>query len=324
MAARRRPPRLGFLADGDNELTGRPAPRFPVYIPSKSRAGIALTPGVLDGYGVPYRIIVEEHQYADYAAAYGASRLLVLPPGYQDAYDTCDDLGRTVSLGSGPARNFAWEHSISEGHAWHWVIDDNIQNFARLYRNRRIISGDALPLTSMENFCLRYENIGLAGPEYWMFAPSRQPQRDPFKINRRVFSTILIRNDTRLRWRGRYNEDLLLSIAMIKAGWCTVTFLAFLQHKTPTQRMPGGNTEAFYKERGTLEKSQMAAREYPDMIRVVYRYGRWHHYVDWSAYADMSLVRRPGYDDIVASQGSHGTRTIPRPEYRQARKKARV
>lgn len=37
-----------------------------------------------------------------------------------------------------PARNFAWAHSIANGHAWHWVMDDNIVSFYRANRNRQI------------------------------------------------------------------------------------------------------------------------------------------------------------------------------------------
>jgi len=28
-----------------------------------------------------------------------------------------------LGLGSYPARNWCWEHAISEGHAFHWILD---------------------------------------------------------------------------------------------------------------------------------------------------------------------------------------------------------
>lgn len=267
-------------------------PRFPVYIPSKSRAKIATTPHVLDELGVPFRLVVEDSQHDEYAAQFGEHRLLVLPDRYRVAYDTCiPDFDETKSKGSGPARNFIWEHSIEEGHAWHWTMDDNIQLFARLHRNERVPVGDGMIFAAMEEFVLRYRNVAMAGPDYWMFAPSRSAAR-PFTLNTRIFSCNLIRNDLPLRWRARYNEDLDLSLRVLKAGWCTVLFKAFLQYKTTTQVMPGGNTEAFYAEEGTSPKSEMIVRLHPDVCRLAYRFGRAHHVADFSPWKDRRLVRR--------------------------------
>lgn len=270
------------------------APRFPIYIPSKSRAATALTPRFLDRIGQPYRIVVEEEQRGAYAEYFPADRLLVLDPAYRTAYDPCDDLGESKSLGPGPARNFIWEHSIAAGYPWHWVMDDNIKLFARLHRNERIPVGDATIFHAMEEFVLRYLNVGMAGPAYWMFAFSRVA-RPPFVLNTRIYSCNLIRNDLRMRWRGRYNEDTDLSLRMLKAGWCTVQFNAFLQYKLGTQQLAGGNTEAFYEREGTLPKSEMLARLHPDVAHVTRRFNRPHHHVNYAPFRSLRLVRRPDY-----------------------------
>jgi hypothetical protein len=269
-------------------------PRFPLYIPSKSRARTALTPVALDAMGVPYRIVVEEQQLGDYAARWPRERLLVLDPEYQRKYDTFDDLGDAKSRGPGPARNFIWEHSVSEGHAWHWVMDDNIKLFARLHKNERIPVGDGAVFAAMEDFVLRYENVGMAGPQYWMFASSRS-KLPPYVLGTRIYSCNLIRNDLPLRWRGRYNEDTDLSLRMLKSGWQTVQFNAFLQYKVTTQTLGGGNTEAFYASEGTLPKSRMLVAMHPDVSRVVWKFGRWHHHVDYGPFKNLRLVRRKDY-----------------------------
>jgi hypothetical protein len=287
-------------------------PRFPVYIPSKSRAQTALTPRALDRLGVPWRMIVEAQQLDDYAAQYPRDRLLVLPPEYQLGYDPCDGLGSSRPMGPGPARNFALDHSVSEGHAWHWVMDDNIRYFGRLNENKRMLSGDGMIFAAMEDFVLRYENIGEAGPDYWFFVKARTRQAHPFVLNRRVFSCNLIRNDTGIRWRGRYNEDLDLAYQFLEAGWCTVVFRTFLQHKTVTQAMAGGNTEAFYATEGTLHKSQLAVKMHPDDVRLHYRFGRWHHIADWSKWENMGLIRRADYAPSDASK--YATRVVERPK----------
>lgn len=271
-----------------------PSPRFPLYIPSKSRAAIATTPRILERMGLPYLMVVEEQQHAEYARYFNPKHLLILDSEYQRNYDTFDDLGDTKSKGSGPARNFIWDHSAAAGAEWHWIMDDNITYFQRLHRNQRIALADGTGFAAMEDFCLRYTNIAMAGPHYQMFAPSRS-KLPPFEVGTRVYSCNLIRNDVPFRWRGRYNEDTDLSLRMLKAGWATVQFFAFLQNKLTTQYMTGGNTEAWYAKDGTRAKSEMLVREHPDVARLAVRYGRVHHVVDYSQFRTMRLIRRPDY-----------------------------
>jgi hypothetical protein len=273
-------------------------PRFPLYIPSKSRAETATTPRFLDSINVPYRLVVEEQQYAEYAEFFPADKLLILDKTFQDNYNTFDDLGNTKSKGPGAARNFIWEHSIAEGHDWHWVMDDNITLFARLHKNQRIPVGDGTIFHAMEDFVLRYENIAMAGPQYWMFAPSRS-KLPPFVVGTRIYSCNLIRNDVPFRWRGRYNEDTDLSLVMLKAGWQTVQFNAFLQYKLTTQTLGGGNTEAFYAGEGTLPKSQMLVDMHPDVARLVWKFGRWHHHVNYNPYKDIPLIKKKDFVEPV-------------------------
>jgi len=269
-------------------------PRFPIYIPSKSRAEIALTPKYLDQMKVPYRLVVEEQQYEDYNRFYPAEKLIILDKKYQDNYDTCDDLGNTKSKGPGPARNFIWDLSIAEGHDWHWVMDDNIEVFLRFHNNQRIPAGDGTIFTAMEDFTLRYKNVGMSGPNYFMFVPSRQ-KKPPFITGTRIYSCNLIRNDLPYRWRGRYNEDTDLSLMMLKNGWNTIQFNAFLQQKIRTQTLGGGNTEAFYSEEGTLPKSQMLVDLHPDVAKLTWKFSRWHHHVDYSQFKNMPLIKRDDY-----------------------------
>ena len=267
----------------------------PVYIPSKSRADTALTPKVLENLGVPYRIIVEEQQFDDYALHHDPDRLLVLDPEFQRDYETLDDLGMSKSLGPGPARNFAWAHSISEGHDWHWVMDDNISLFARLHDNQRIPVGDGTIFDAMEDFSARYTNVGMSGPHYWMFKASRF-KWPPYVLGHRVYSCNLIRNEIPYKWRGRYNEDTILGIDLCKGGWQTILFNAFLQYKITTQVMRGGNSEEFYDHEGTLPKSQMLVRCHPDVSKVTWRYGRWHHHVNYKPFEKIPLKKDPAYE----------------------------
>jgi hypothetical protein len=270
--------------------------QFPVYIPSKSRAEIATTPRFLDSIGVPYRLVIEEQQFAEYNKFFPAEKLIILDPIYKKTFDPLMELQEGQSTGSGPARNFLWEHSIAEGHEFHWTMDDNIQLFARLHKNQRIPVGDGTIFAAMEEFVLRYENIAMAGPQYWMFAPSRA-KLPPFVVGTRIYSCNLIRNDLPYRWRGRYNEDTILSLDILKSNhFQTVLFNAFLQYKITTQKMAGGNTEAFYAEEGTLPKSQMLVDAHPDVSKVSWKFNRWHHHVNYEKFKDIPLIKKANYE----------------------------
>jgi len=260
-------------------------PQFPLYIPSKGRADTRLTAKALEEMGVFYTIVIEEQEYDDYAKVIDKEKILILDKKYQDEYDTCDDLGNTKSKGPGAARNFIWDHSIKKGYKWHWVMDDNIKLFRRWNHNRRIKCYDGTPFKVMEDFVLRYKNIAMAGPNYSFFVIDKWAYLyGPFTVNTRIYSCNLIRNDVPFRWRGRYNEDTDLSLQMLKAGWCTVQFNVFLQEKTNTQVLKGGNTDAFYSKEGTIPKSKMQVQLHPDVSKLTWRYGRWHHHVNYNKF----------------------------------------
>lgn len=264
-------------------------PNFPLFIVSKGRADSRLTSRTLEEMKVPYRIVVEEQEFSDYAKVIDKRKILVLDKKYQDDYDTFDNLGSKKSKGPGPARNFVWDLSISEGYAWHWVMDDNIRYFFRLNKNLKVPVSDGSIFRCMEDFCLRFKNVGMAGPNYFMFA-SRKSKIPPYVLNTRIYSCNLIRNDTPFRWRGRYNEDTDLSLRMLKNGWCTVQFNAFLQGKTTTQKLKGGNTAEFYAKEGTYAKSKMQVAMHPDVSRIAFRFGRIHHHVDYSKFKNLKLI----------------------------------
>jgi hypothetical protein len=68
-------------------------PQFPIYIPSKGRWKPRMTMKALDKINVPYRVVVEEQEFNQYAETVGREKLLVLDKAYQDKYDTFSALG---------------------------------------------------------------------------------------------------------------------------------------------------------------------------------------------------------------------------------------
>jgi hypothetical protein len=236
--------------------------------------------------------------------------------------------------GPGRARNWCWDHSISIGATSHWVMDDNIQDFYRLNRNVRVRVESGICFKIMEDFVDRYDNVMISGPQYRFFcAPN---QRYPaYVANTRIYSCLLIKNDCKHRWRGRYNEDTDICLRVLKDGDCTVQFNAFLQGKAATQTVKGGNTEEFYhkelgldesgeavrsenvlevKDRynvaGTIAKSQMLVDMHPDVATMVWRYGRWHHHVDYSPFKKNELRYKKDYVVPTDNTNNYGLKLV--------------
>ena len=273
-------------------------PKYPIYIVSKGRADTRLTAKALEAMQVPYYIIVENQEYQDYASVIAAHKILILPTSYQDVYETCDELASNKSRGPGPARNFAWEHSISLGAARHWVMDDNIASFQRLNRNLMVKVSSGTIFKAAEDFVDRYENVYISGFNYDFFVQSKEVH-PPFIRNTRIYSCLLIQNNISYRWRGRYNEDTDLSLRVLKDGHCTIQFNAFIQEKAQTQTLKGGNTEEFYAKEGTLPKSKMLADLHPDCAKVTWKFNRWHHHVDYRKFKRNPLIKK----DALIPQG---------------------
>lgn len=230
----------------------------------------------------PYRIVVEPKEYMLYASVIDSKKILVLP-------DNFSELGQ----GGIPARNWVWEHSISEGYDKHWILDDNIEQFNRLNKNLQVKVTTGAIFKASEDFVDRYENIALSGFQYDYFAKAKTIL-PAFYLNTRIYSCILIKNDIPYRWRGKYNEDTDLSIRALKDGWVTVLFYAFIQQKAQTMTMKGGNTDTIYNQGDNrLEFAQSLVDQHPDVARVTQKFGRWHHHVDYRPFKQNQLIKKP-------------------------------
>ena len=275
--------------------------KYPIYILSKNRWNDCKTAELLNRLGADYHIVIEEEQIENYAKNFDRDKFVIIDKQYQEDYDTCDDLGFSKSKGSGPARNFAWDHSIKTyGSKWHWIMDDNIYDFHRLNKSKKVAVRTFAWFRAQEDFVDRYKNIAVAGPNYSNFAHKYGKNGKtipPLHFNTKVYSCMMVRNDIPFRWRARYNEDVDLCLRVLKEGWCTVLFNAFLADKATTLKIKGGNSQELYDDgKAKMEKSQMLEHLHPDVARVTWRFNRWHHWVDWKAFRKNYLEK---VDNIV-------------------------
>ena len=270
-------------------------PRFPVYIVSKGRWKRRPTSNTLEMMNVPYYIVIEKQEYKHYSKVIDKDKILILPKKYLEDYDTFWERDKDNKTGPGPARNFCWDHSMENGFAWHWVLDDNIESVERFNNNMKVKCYTGTPFYVIEDFVLRYANIGQAGMGYAIFCPTSD-NRPPIRLNTRIYSCLLICNGIPYRWRGRYNEDTDLSLRILKDGLCTVEFNAFLIGKRATQSMKGGNTAEFYTKEGTLPKSQILVDMHPDVTKLTKKFNRWHHHVNYKPFKGSRLIRKKGIE----------------------------
>lgn len=275
-------------------------PQYPVFIISKGRAKNCITAKELTLLKVPFKLVVEPVDYEEYVKYNPQMDILTLP---------FSNLGQ----GSIPARNWVWQHSISEGAERHWILDDNIQHFYRLNKNTRLHLTSGTAFKCAEDFVNRYENVALAGFNYLGFA-KKTDKVPPFYLNTRIYSCILIKNDIDYKWRGRYNEDTDLSLRVLKDGWCTVLFNAFLAEKVTTMRMKGGNTDNVYTDDDNRMKFAKSLEElHPDVVKVTWKFKRWHHQVDYRPFKINKLRMKEGLV-IPQKVNNYGMKLVSMPQ----------
>lgn len=260
----------------------RAVPRYPVYVISKGRWAptVGLTARFLLRDEIPFRLVIEPQEYDSYAAEFDEALLEVLP---------FSNLG----LGSIPARNFCWEHAKAAGAERHWILDDNIRQFHRLYRGKRIPCDSGPAFRAAEDFTDRYTNLAICGFNYHMFGLVGSP---PFRTNVHVYSALLIQNDLPVRWRGKYNEDTDLCLQVLAHGLCTALINVFLIEKMVTMvNMTGGNAAELYQGDGRLRMARSLERQWPHTVTVDRRFQRPQHVVrgNWRKF-DTPLILRDG------------------------------
>lgn len=278
-------------------------PKYPVFIVSKGRYETMLTSRSLNRMCVPHRIVIEPQEEQLYKDALEKFKLkyasLIVAP-----FSNHGD-------GPGRARNYAWDVAVAEGTGRHWVLDDNIADFYRLHKNERIRVESGAIFRAAEDFVDRYENVPISGFQYRFFIAPNQ-KYPPYVKNTRIYSCLLIDNNCKHRWRGRYNEDTDICLRVLKDGDCTIQFNAFMIGKAATQTVKGGNTEEFYhvegetdktkwregklNSSGTINKSKMLYDLHPDVTSIVWKYGRWHHYVDYNPFKKNELKLKKQID----------------------------
>ena len=260
-------------------------PKYPVFVPTKGRHETLLTIKALERLHIPYNAVIENQEYLQYAKVIDKKKLLVLP--HQNE-------GLTVT------RNWIWDYAQNELKApYFWTMDDNIRDFYQFNRNMKYRVGSGTFLKVLEDFMERYENLYISGMQYELFVP-RKRKHPPFIANTRIYSNMLIKTNIPYRNELFYNDDTDLCLRVLKDGFCTVLFCAFLVDKMHTMTVKGGMTDYYEKTNKRLEFAQELQRAHPDVVKIVWKFNRWHHQVDYRPFKHNKLIKKKG---IVISEG---------------------
>tara|TARA_R110000744_G_scaffold187968_2_gene307309 strand:- start:1989 stop:2837 length:849 start_codon:yes stop_codon:yes gene_type:complete len=261
--------------------------KYPIYIVSKGRWENPITAKRFIKDGLDFKVLVEPQEYDNYCNSLGKRYILKLP---------FSNLG----VGSYPARNYGWEHSIQNGHKRHWMFDDNIYKFRRIVKGKKIPCNAGIAIKVAEDFTDRYLNIGISGFNYSTFVIKGSSDNKPFRMNCHVYSAMLMNNGMPFRWRLKYNEDVDLCLQALHNKLCTVAFCAFTVDKVSTvAKMKGGNQTELYKD-NAFEKKVLKSRSleevWPQYAETKIRFGRPHHWVSWRKHFKHPLLRSPFFD----------------------------
>lgn len=247
--------------------------QYPIYIISKGRWEQFYTAKLFLAENIDFKIAVEPQEYDNYCNSIGKKYILKLP---------FSNLG----MGSTPARNYCWEHSIKNGYKKHFLFDDNILSFMRWVNNKRPRCNTKEALLVLQTISDKYKNLGMSGLEEPNFVVKFP--KNPFKINCHIYSAMLINNKIPFRWRLKYNEDVDLNLQCLHNKWCTLSLVWYMANKNATTvKQKGGNQSELYQGNDPFKK-QLKAKSlemvWPQYVKTGIRYGRPHHIINWSQF----------------------------------------
>jgi len=250
--------------------------KYPIYIPTKGRWESCLTASMLDDENIPYYLVTEPQETDQYKVNYNDDHILTLP---------FSNLGSVT-----PARNWIKEHATKAGHKRHWQLDDDIKQLILWAKGKRTKASCDYILSNCETFVDRYSNVGIAGLKHNCYGNSVSA---PFKINKQVYTCVIVTNNTQFWWRGNYgSEDTDFSLQVLSNNWCTILFQIFQFMTVTSGTTKGGNTD-IYSDDGRMERARELQRRWSPYIGSLARsHGKPNYNINkvWRKF-DQSLIK---------------------------------
>lgn len=287
--------------------------RYNIYIPSYKRAGIALTNGMLDEFGIEnYYFCVDPSQYPAYKEAYGIERVIVRDPSFksEDKLDLANSvLSPDFLHGASGVFNSLLYISKSLGEKAYFTMDDDIMSLGiKARKGDGVVPGEkydkdnyyrASKLTPEVGYDFK-ENLNdmmilfdkmrnksfMSAEKYGLvFALPIS-----IKLGTRSYSFYLTDNANQRDHLGQQNNDIITSLEMSKYGYVNAIVEGIPQYNSAdTQVLAGGATDVYHTF-GTLDKAKVLVQSQPNYAKVSVIYSRVHHFVDFNQYNKQRLL----------------------------------
>jgi hypothetical protein len=159
-------------------------------------------------------------------------------------------------MGSTPMRNYILRYFKWYRKERVWLLDDNIKCYKRLYKTGKNIIEDIEIFTSIENYVMRYDNVGIASHN---FNPEVREGgcRNIICKNGKCYSSMLIPLNNDIKFNHKHQEDNFISIEYVCKGYTNLCFNHILYDKNTSGDDGGGNTTFIYKkEEGDIGRKE--------------------------------------------------------------------
>jgi len=84
--------------------------------------------------------------------------------------------------------------------------------------------------------------------------------------------------------------------------------------KANTMTMKGGNTDSVYKTKNRYNFAHSLKKQHPDVVRVVKKYGRWHHEVNYKPFETNKMVLKKGVS-VPRKKNEFGMKVVKRKKH---------
>lgn len=287
--------------------------RYNVYIPSYKRAGIALTNGMLDKFGIEnYYFCVDPSQYLAYKKAYGVDKVIVRDPSFksEDKLDLANSvLSPDYLHGASGVFNSLLYISKSLGEKAYFTMDDDIMGLGiKARKGDGIIPGEKYDKDNYYRCSNLLPEVGYdfkANLNDMMILFDKMRNKSfmstekyglvfalpvSVKLGTRSYSFYLTDNANQRDHLGQQNNDIITSLEMSKYGYVNAIVEGIPQYNSAdTQVLAGGATEV-YNKFGTLDKAKVLVQAQPNYSKVSVVYSRVHHFVDFNQYNKQRLL----------------------------------
>jgi hypothetical protein len=220
----------------------------------------------------------------EYIKIWGKDRILIFDWHEEiKTTDTLDNFGFVgMPSGATPVRNATRRISEERGELRHWQFDDDYRQFVK-FSPKKFGYKAATP-EDLEEALYQIALFGFKSdlPNAGFAIRSETFPNNALTTSKRVFNAHNMPTDPAKFqfWRGWMNDDLINALEVYQKGRREYSFKFLGLEMLPTQSEKGGLTD-IYQEIGTVRKTSYAILIAPNAVRLVIKFGRYHHHVYW-------------------------------------------